>query len=68
MRYKKFIVQLVLLSIVATISLSSCSKGVNCRCENQITHQVREVYITGGQCVDLNTQADESVIENCIEL
>ncbi|MBR3939113.1 MAG: hypothetical protein IKJ67_03960 [Bacteroidales bacterium] len=68
MRYKKPILQLFLLSIMATILHSSCSKGISCRCENQITHEVSEVYITGGQCADLSTESEGRVIEDCIEL
>ena len=53
---------------MATILHSSCSKGISCRCENQITHEVSEVYITGGQCADLSTESEGRVIEDCIEL
>ena len=66
---KKFIFRLAMLLLlpIATVVYVSCSKGTACVCKNQLTHEVREVHIAGGECSDLETESRGVVIEDCEE-
>ena len=70
MGLKKFIFRLAMLLLlpVATIVAVSCSKETACVCKNQLTQEVRQVSISGGECSDLGTENSGVIIEDCEEL